>query len=339
MTLGMSRLSCTSWLPLLFLSVAACFSGDDSERSGDKQDVFGWDDRREVFSFRDGSVERRLASATAAMFFGQPFNESAEGGMIPRTTPSTLGEARGLCEDEPFVEQPSISACTAFLVGEDLVLTAGHCVANRTCSDLSFAFDYAYFDAAEVGSVPAIPTANYFQCAEIVEAHTVACEDDWALIRLDRPSEREPLEYRREGGPTVDAPLLAAGFPLAIPMKIAGSARIRSIDELKLHTDLDIFGGNSGSPVIDARTGVIEGIHVCSEAGNTMPDPAGRSCKVALDCGFEGESCSRWAEATRITRLAQVVDEARGIIGPVPGPSDAGVDGDAGVDDDADAGI
>lgn len=32
-----------------------------------------------------------------------------------------------LCSDEPFVGQPVASGCTAFLIGKDLMATAGHC--------------------------------------------------------------------------------------------------------------------------------------------------------------------------------------------------------------------
>lgn len=110
-----------------------------------------------------------------------------------------------------------------------------------------------------------------------------------------------------EGEPGLDTPLVVVGTPSGIPMKV-GSGRVRGGDDLRLFTDLDIFGGNSGSPVFNRETGLIEGIHVCSEPGNYQRDDE-RSCRIPLQCGENRETCGRWAEATRITRIAEVLDE------------------------------
>ncbi|MCA9601247.1 MAG: hypothetical protein KC417_04455, partial [Myxococcales bacterium] len=72
----------------------------------------------------------------------------------------------------------------------------------------------------------------------------------------------------------------------------------------------------------------IEGIRVCSQSGDTMRDPGGRSCDVALDCGPNREHCSRWAESTRITHVAAAIDLARSL---EPVPADGGVTSDAGM--------
>lgn len=290
-----------------------------AQNVGGKADLFGEDNRSEVYEVPAGSVARKVANATAAMFRGDVLERNANGVWLPSKPIETLAERKDLCEDEAYADQPSLSACTAFLVSEDLVLTAGHCIKQRTCSELSFAFDFAYFDASELGEFPVVRDENRYECADLIENHTDSCDDDWALVRLDRPTGREPLVYRRQDDPDPDTPLLAVGYPQGIPAKVSHNARVREVDALKLHTDLDIFGGNSGSPVVDAVTGQLEGIHVCSQSGNTMEDPNGRSCLVALQCGEDGADCSRWAEATKLSRIADVIDRARGIV-PTPNP-------------------
>ena len=57
----------------------------------------------------------------------------------------SLGEAVGLCPDQRFTAQPTAGDCSGTLVDNRIVLTAGHCVEGKSCSDISFVFDYAYY--------------------------------------------------------------------------------------------------------------------------------------------------------------------------------------------------
>ena len=91
-------------------------------------------------------------------------------------------------------------------------------------------------------------------------------KDDWALIRLDRAvTDRRFLEYRKSGEPEVGANLVVIGHPTGLPTKIADGANIRELKGTYFTANLDTYGGNSGSAVFNADTGVVEGILVRGE--------------------------------------------------------------------------
>ena len=47
-----------------------------------------------------------------------------------------------LCKNEKFLNQPSGANCTGFLIAEDKLLTAGHCVSfDSDCEEFYWVFD------------------------------------------------------------------------------------------------------------------------------------------------------------------------------------------------------
>ena len=92
---------------------------------------------------------------------------------------------------------------------------------------------------------------------------SVSINRDYSIIRLDRPVlYRYPLLFR-EDNKKIDnsAELLIIGHPSGIPTKIADNGRVLSNNSLHYFTtDLDAFAGNSGSPVINTNTGLVEGV-------------------------------------------------------------------------------
>jgi hypothetical protein len=67
-----------------------------------------------------------------------------------------------LCEEAtPFYGQPTPNRdCSGFLVGEDLILTAGHCVNCPLCENMVFVFDYAVESEVDSLGEPA-PTGRH----------------------------------------------------------------------------------------------------------------------------------------------------------------------------------
>jgi hypothetical protein len=66
---------------------------------------------------------------------------------------------------------------------------------------------------------------------------------------------------------SVNTQLMMIGHPSGLPRKYAGDASVRQISsaglpEYRFHTDLDSFGGNSGSGVFNAATKEMVGILV-----------------------------------------------------------------------------
>ncbi len=208
----------------------------------------------------------------------------------------TLQESMNVCPSEKFSQQNAIARCSGFLVGPDLLVTAGHCVANQShCDGYSWAFDYRSDEIAD----GEIEKSKVYKCKKIlVQALDSAAKSDYALIQLDRAvADRKPLNFRTKGKVSTGTGLVVIGHPSGLPTKISDGATVQenSHDQF-FKSDLDTFGGNSGSAVFDTKTGSVEGILVRGAKDYVM---SSKGCLVVNKCkdmsqpGCYGESVSR----------------------------------------------
>lgn len=221
----------------------------------------------------------------------------------------TLEQAMSVCSDERFADQPTPGNCSGFLVGPDLVVTAGHCIYLRGkengelgCSDFSYVFDF------QKGKIEdgVIAKDNVYGCKKVLNAELDGVsKQDFALIQLDRPvTDREPLKFRTEGKLDDKSPLVVIGAPSGLPTKIAGGAVVYDNgNDIFFEANLDTFGGNSGSAVFNATTGVVEGILVRGATDYVMN--WNRFCREVNRCddiSNEGFACM----GEEVTRISQV---------------------------------
>lgn len=278
-----------SWMVLsIFLSLSIIATANERV-------IYGDDNRVDVVDSKN-QTHVELSLSTAAMISKSKISQKDDGYSISTTT---MVE-RGYCESERFSKQPLAASCSGFLVGPDLLVTAGHCIRSQSsCDSHSWVFN---FKVDENGDVPAVLGAEYvYNCAEIVERRlTSGDKDDYALIRLDRAvSVAEPLEYRASGSTEAGDKLVVIGHPTGLPTKIADDAVNRDNSPAKYFVaNLDTYGGNSGSAVFNETTGVVEGILVRGER-DFVYDYANRCYKsnVCSDDGCRGE------DVTRITNI------------------------------------
>jgi len=88
--------------------------------------IYGVDNR--VKTFEASARDQALASSTAGMISSIEVVDIGDAYMLP---PKSISDSMGLCKDERFADQPSAMSCSGFLVGPDLLVTAGHCVTSR----------------------------------------------------------------------------------------------------------------------------------------------------------------------------------------------------------------
>lgn len=215
--------------------------------------IYGADGRIDIFEA--APHVRRIARSVAAVIGA---DAPDPGGMVSLELQG-FKTAFSLCADERFSAQPVGAFCTASLVAPDLVLTAGHCAPSpESCPGKTFVFG---FEMGLNGEWPAkVPASDVYACSEII-ASSNGNTRDFAVIRLDRPvTGREPLKVNRDAPPEAGNEVFVIGTPLGLPLKYAGDARVRKVGADSFLTDLDTFGGNSGSPVFNARTGLLEGV-------------------------------------------------------------------------------
>ncbi len=260
--------------------------------------VYGDDNRKDLYEVTN-SLYLELANSTAAMISG--YNVKIDqNDKVEFTGQRTLAQ-RGICEHEKFTEQLAMANCSGFLVGEDLLVTAGHCIKSMdNCESYKWVFNYAH-STNNTSEAMSLTKKDVYGCKEIVERSLErGTKDDYALIRLDRKVEgRTPLKVRLDGKVSDGEDLVVIGHPTGIPTKIADDANVRNNSNSVFFTaNLDTFGGNSGSAVFNTNTGEVEGILVRGETDYVYDWSKGcRKVNVCTDEGCRGE------DVTRITNI------------------------------------
>ena len=256
--------------------------------------VYGEDNRVDVIN-SDNREYVRLSASTAARIGNTAIRKEGDRAYL---TGSSL-VTKGYCADDNFSFQIGAADCSGFLVSEDLLVTAGHCMnSSLDCTEYSWVFDYK---ADPRGNVDFVMVANIYGCLEVIEQKLdPITKEDYALIRLDRKvSDRAPLEFRKTGKIEDLDDLVIIGHPSGLPTKIADNANVRTNDnEFYFVANLDSFGGNSGSAVFNAHTGMVEGVLVRGE--NDYNYDFQNACYRINTCQNDG---CRGEDVTRITRI------------------------------------
>jgi hypothetical protein len=242
------------------------------------QVIYGDDNRQDVYEVKDQALKD--AADSALVFIAKSRLFRGDNGAVIIDT-KKYGADYNLCPDEPFWGQPIAGNCSGFLVGEDLVATAGHCVSDVECADYSLVFGFKKNSAQD--SVDSVPAGEIYNCKEIV-AREMTEVLDYALIRLDRPVVgHKPLKMATTQATSGD-PVVVIGNPSGLPTKIAGGATVRTQMGDYFITNTDTYGGNSGSAVFNSRTLEVVGILVRGESDFTYD--YNRSCTVSYKCGM-----------------------------------------------------
>ncbi|WP_372655650.1 serine protease [Halobacteriovorax sp.] len=233
--------------------------------------IYGEDNRKESQEYFDKRFTEASASV-AGMVWSKNLLPSKDSEKEYSFNQLPVRLYYNLCKEEAFSEQVSLPTCTAFLVGPDLLLTAGHCVNNEfQCKQNKWVFNY-------VKGTKKIQKNNTYSCKKLIDRKLISNSSnlkDYALIQLDRAVEEvEPLPIRESGKVERSTPLVVIGHPIGLPLKIADGAKVRGFVLSNLLnpfqafqsrknyfiTNTDTYTGNSGSPVFNERTGVVEGI-------------------------------------------------------------------------------
>jgi len=266
--------------------------------------VYGADDRRDPYQETNPQL-LDLARSTMAMI---PNPKMTVDGDEVSIGGSTLGQ-RGICSDAKFADHATAANCSGFLVGEDLVVTAGHCMRTMSdCTGSKWVFDFAY-NTSDITASIKVDKENVYGCKEIIQQDLSSSNKmDFALIRLDRKvKDRTPLKFRTEGKVDNKQKLVVIGHPTGLPTKIADNAWVRNnSNDVYFSANLDTFGGNSGSAVFNAETGVVEGILVRGEQDYVYDWSKG--CRVPKQCtndACRGEDVTRITHVTDLMKLAE----------------------------------
>ena len=275
----------------------------------EEKGIYGNDDRQDYFQAPE--ARRKLADSTVAFF--KAGSVGADGALALEN----FGDKLQLCKKEPFREQTIGAFCSGTLVAPDLVMTAGHCVKDAyDCANTKMVFGYAI---KQQGQNPSrVDPSEVYTCAGIVAREQQNSGADYAILKLDRKVPNHgPLPVNREGGLKEGAPLFVVGYPVGLPVKVAGGASVRRVSFLDYFVaNLDTYGGNSGSAVFNEATGLIEGILVRGGTDFEVKSSLfGGKCRASVRVG-DGEG--RGEDVTSISAVAKYI--------PLPGQESPAVE-------------
>lgn len=225
--------------------------------------VYGKDNRIEVYEASDAN--QLLAKSTAAMIARGDLRSDLNHPELIQLKQITMQEEINkafhevskeisLCKEVRFLNQLSLGVCSGFLIAPDLIMTAGHCLKNP-CEQFDWVFDYKVNKDGEIN----IQEENIYRCKKYVSKGTNFL--DYGLIQLDRAvKNRTPLEIRSQGKALRNQPVLSIGNPLGLPTKVADEAYMEDLEDGYYAGNTDSFQGSSGSAVLNANSGTVEGM-------------------------------------------------------------------------------
>lgn len=220
--------------------------------------IWGDDERIDYYRIKEPRIKRN-AESVAAICYANNLEESDNG--FYELEVRNYGTSYNLCECEPFRDQPIGAGrmCTGFLTADDTIATAGHCIDERNINKACFIFGYRMTDLCT--PVTKIPKKDVYKGIEIIKrAYDRGKKLDWALIQLDRKVEDRPVALLSKNNVSRDLPVYVLGHPCGLPLKCGKGANVRDTDETFFAANLDIYMGNSGSPVFDGKTHEVVGI-------------------------------------------------------------------------------
>lgn len=277
---------------------------------------YGQDSRTELYQNTDPRLREMAASVAifvrnsqvkisgdSVTLAGYTLNEMSEMGWLVNSTQAPM------CPGELFTSQPAPGFCTGFLVQDDILVTAGHCIRAVPCSEMSVVFG---FQLQPDSSLAPLTTQNIFKCTKIIADVTPTKENtflDYAIINLDRPTGRTGLAYASEDTLGFQDNVAVIGHPSGLPMKIASNAFVMSNekDNPFFVANLDTFGSNSGSPVVNTTTYQVEGILVRGMTDYTLSNDG--SCVQVNRCPEGGSANCAGENATKMSVVANSIPE------------------------------
>lgn len=272
------------------------------ELYGDKYDreytIWGMDNRRDLYEIVNFEISKN-ARATCCLV------DNSDIEVYDNFNYKINCRSTGYCSDVRFHDQKRLARCSAFAIAPEIILTAGHCITEETISSCSILYEFNIPEkSGRINSI--VKSDNVYKIIKLLERGKLSNGLDYAILNIDRPvSNDRILQIRRTGKLHDNSKLYVAGYPDGLPLKISNDGNIRNNDyDITFSTDLDTFQGNSGSPVFNEITHVVEGILTAGDIDFFFDD--NDRCQRLFKCS---EITCRGEIVVRITELLPYIQK------------------------------
>jgi len=163
-----------------------------------------------------------------------------------------------LCDSERFAnQQRTLTACTAFLVKKDTFVTAGHCINEKNSQNKLLVRSFKK-DSRKNKSTWYIEDEDIFEVKFLIKQELSISDGDFAIGKLSRDIlDVNPLEISKTPVKKGDE-VYVLGHPSGLPLKYTKNGKVFSdFNNFNFKTNLDTYGGNSGSPVFNGNHKVV----------------------------------------------------------------------------------
>lgn len=251
--------------------------------------ISGKDDRKDYFDV--DAAQQKLADATVILTNKSDLTEQPDGSFKLDVDPFRYQE-HPPCSGERFANQHTGGWCSGFMVGSDVIVTAGHCGGSEAeIRNTAYVFGFRVDSQGGAGTTQFSADQVYF--GKQLIAHDLSETGDFAIVRVDRKitaPNAAPLQVRKTGSIGVGQGIGVIGYPSGLPVKIAfgDETVVMRHQDPWLIANLDTYGGNSGSAVFN-QDGLVEGILVRGARDYDIDDANGcfMSNRIANSAGSE----------------------------------------------------
>eukprot|EP01135_Chromosphaera_perkinsii_P009417 Nk52_evm93s1737 gene=Nk52_evmTU93s1737 len=285
---------------------------------GRERVIYGNDDRSEVYRITDAN-DILLREATVLLVSKSKLTTTNNG----QTYSLSSSRMTSLCDGELFKGQLVGGHCSGFLVADDTVVTAGHCLNSLAeCSDTAFVFNFQEVSNTTETQVTNIAGNRVYFCSEILGSNNYNLYD-YSVVKLDRGTGRTPISVDMNSDQAVGTAVALIGHPSGLPMKISPNAEIKTAQDKRYFTaNIDAFAGNSGSMVTDVSSGSyqVAGILVRGNTDFITVTRDGVQCKVVMTCTDSGGCSGSYESVSKTMIFEMFVPGYKGLVHSFIGP-------------------
>lgn len=196
----------------------------------------------------------------------------------------------------------SAGQCSASLIGDDIVVTNSHCIADDLKSTGSSCRDRLWLNFASDSSHPEYDSR--IGCDKVLYSSPETGEPsspDYAYIKLQKKSNRPTLRFSRSGFSDQESYFVHKVNPIRFPGRISGSQTsapckavygsmmlesfFHSQAKVALLTECEVIKGNSGGPVL-AADGTVRGVIFAYMETDRAYDRFSKNSAITLEGRF-----------------------------------------------------